>query len=124
MSAHEAIRKAVSSVVTDTNQAAKISDAVFIALDNGGWFTTDNDHLAMLRATLQVIHTATMNPDTPARELSPLTRRLQDLSREVTTLEERQRQERGERGNSGRTGTGKGSVSDSGSAGSFDPTKV
>jgi hypothetical protein len=123
VSAHEAIRDAVNELVKDAKQAAKISDAVFVALDSGGWFTTDNDHLAMLRTTLRVIHKATMDPETPRRELSPLTRRLQDLSGEVTTLEERQRKERGERGNS-RTGAGKGSVPDSGSAGSFDPTKV
>jgi hypothetical protein len=71
VSAHEAIRDAVNELVKDAKQAAKISDAVFVALDSGGWFTTDNDHLAMLRTTLQVIHKATMDPETPRREHYP-----------------------------------------------------
>jgi DNA-binding phage protein len=117
MSAHEVIRNAVNEHVKDAKQAAKISDAVFTSLDVGGWLTTDNDHLAMLRSMQQVIRKAMLSEDTATKDISPLTRRLQDVSREVTTLEERQNQE-------GRSKRGK--PDDDGTAGStaFDPSTI
>jgi hypothetical protein len=116
VSAHEAVCEAVNTQVKDAKQAAKISDAVFTALDSGGWLTTDNDHLAMMRTTLQVIHKAVMDPETARKDISPLTRRLQDLSALVTTLEEKERGEaRIRRGSTNTNGA---------SAAKFDNSKI
>lgn len=116
MSAHEAIRKAVDSVITDTAQAAKVSDAVFVALDTAGWFTTDSDHLAMMRTLLQHNYSLATNPETNARDVAALTNKVQSLSKEVATLEERARQE--SRQNRGRNSAG-GTADEK-----FDPDKV
>lgn len=100
MPAHDVIRKAVDKLVkSDAKLAARIANEVFTELDNNGWLTTDNDHLAMMRATLTRIHNAVTDPDCSTRDLASLTRRLQEFSREVTTLEERQRQEKSSGGN-------------------------
>jgi hypothetical protein len=117
MSAHEVIRNAVNEHVKDAKQAAKISDAVFTALDVGGWLTTDNDHLAMLRSMQQVIRKAMLSEDTATKDISPLTRRLQDVSREVTTLEERQNQE-------GRSKRGSTDTNSAAAGKSFDPADI
>lgn len=93
MSAHEVIVDAIEKHVKDHKQAIKIGNEVFTALDNGCWFTTDDDHLALLRSMRKRIADAVSDPDTAPRDLASLTRRLQDVSREATTLEEKQRQE-------------------------------
>jgi hypothetical protein len=116
MSAYEVIAKALDPFIKDHKVLVKACNALTAELDNGGWLTTDNDHLAMMRAALQKIHQHVMDPDCAARDVAALTNRLQQFSAEVTSMEERQRQE-GRINNSGNTNT------DS-PAGGWDPRSV
>lgn len=61
-------------------------------------------HLDLLRKMKARIQDAVFDPDCPPRDLASLTRRLQDISREINELEERAKRE----GKSnGRAGTAK-----------------
>lgn len=115
MPAHDVIRKAVDKLVkNDAKLATRIANEVFTELDTGGWLTTDNDHLAMMRTALRRIHDAVSDPDCSARDLAALTNRLQQFSQEVTTMEEKQKQEgKISRGNT-----------DTRTTGGFDSSKV
>lgn len=116
MPAHDVILTEVQKIMKDAKQATKIANAVFNELDTGGWLTTDNDHLAMMRKVLHRISDEVNDPDCSARDLAALTNRLQQFSRDVTTMEEKQRQEGRIKGN-GNTNSGA-----TGQA--FDPSKV
>ena len=51
------------------------------------------DHLKLLIATRERIAEVLANPECPIRDISPLTRRLQEVSKEIVALEEKERQE-------------------------------
>jgi len=51
------------------------------------------DHLALLKKMRLRISKSVFDDDTPPRDLAALTRRLQDIAREIDTLEERARAE-------------------------------
>jgi hypothetical protein len=59
-----------------------------------------DEHLRTLKNIRRIVNDAVVNGETPARDLASLTRRLQDVSREVTTIEERHRGEKLERSRS------------------------
>jgi len=104
MSAYEVIAKTLEPFIKDHKVLVKACNALTTELDNGGWLTTDNDHLAMMRAALQKIHQHVMDPECAARDVAALTNRLQQFSAEVTSMEEKQRQE-GRINNRGNTDT-------------------
>lgn len=112
MSAHAEVLENLEKLFpNDRKLAVKIANSVINVLDEGGWLTTDDDHLALLRQMKRRIAKAVAAEETPARDLASLTRRLQDISREVSTLEEKERQEKkGSKGDksdsSGRTPAG------------------
>jgi hypothetical protein len=105
MSAYEVITKTLEPFIKDPKALAKACNAVSTELDIGGWLTTDNDHLAMMRTALKRIHESVVDPDCTARDLAALTNRLQQFSAEVTTMEQKQAQE-GKINNSGNTHAG------------------
>jgi len=115
MSAYDVITKALEPFIKDHSVLVKACNAVSTELDNGGWLTTDNDHLAMMRSALQQIAGRVNNPDIADRDLAALTNRLAQFSAEVTSMEEKQRQEgRIKRGSTDRPARGKG----------FDPSSI
>lgn len=122
MPAVNVIADALEPFLKDAKLAIKLSNEVFTALDNGGWLTTDDDHLALLRSMRRRIAEAVNNPDCPARDLASLSRRLQDVSREVTTLEEKERQEGKKKG--GGTSGQSDSSGATGSSTPLDPAQI
>ena len=94
MSALDDALPILERVLKDRKQAIAIGNELITALDLAGWMTTDNDHLAMMRSALKVVHAAVIDPNTAPRDISSLTNRLQTLSKEVTSMEERARQEK------------------------------
>ena len=54
------------------------------------------DHRALLVAMRERIAQTISSPDCPPRDLSSLTRRLQDIAKEIETIDLRARQESGE----------------------------
>lgn len=111
MPAHDIIRLKTQQIVKDEKLATRIANAVHTALETEGWLTTDNDHLAMMRVALKRIADAVSDPECTARDLAALTNRLQQFSAEVTTMEEKQRQEgRIHRGSTNGTSKAKGKV--------------
>lgn len=117
MPAHDVILTEVETITKDPKLATRIANAVHTALDTGGWLTTENDHLAMMRVALKRIADAVSDPDCTARDLAALTNRLQQFSAEVTTMEEKQRQEGRIHRGSTRNGAAK-------AKGGFDNSKV
>lgn len=117
MPASDVIVDILEPILKDRKQAVKVGNEILTALDVGGWLTTNNDHLAMMRTALKRVHDAVVDPDCSARDLAALTNRLQQFSAEVTTMEEKQRQEekinRGSTGNGARKATGR-----------FDPSSI
>lgn len=109
MSAHSAVVERLEQMYpNDKKTAVRIANAVINTLDEGGWLTTADDHLALLRTIRKRIGTAVSAEETPARDLASLSRRLQDVSREIATLEEKERQET--KGSSGGKSTGSASA--------------
>lgn len=94
MTVNDSVMDAIESLVKDEKLRVKIVNAVVNELELHGWITTDSDHLAMMRGLLRVNHKAAMDPDIPARDLAAVTLKLMSLSKEVSTLEERAKQER------------------------------
>lgn len=64
------------------------------------------DHLKLLIATRELIANTLANPECPIRDISPLTRRLQEVSEKISTLEERERMEGKPSDRTGRKGGG------------------
>lgn len=56
------------------------------------------DHRALLVAMRERIATTVSNPDCPPRDLAALTRRLQDIAKEIESLDLKAKQEAGEDG--------------------------
>jgi hypothetical protein len=54
------------------------------------------DQLALLRALRDRVATSVQDPNCPARDLAALTRRLQDISRDIEALEAKAKQEAAE----------------------------
>lgn len=117
MPAHDVILTEVEKITKDPKLATRIANAVHTALDTDGWLTTENDHLAMMRVALTQVVAAVKDPDCSRRDLATLTRQLQQLSTEVTSMEEKQRQE-------GRISRGSTSNGARKAKGGFDPSKV
>jgi hypothetical protein len=63
----------------------------------------DDAHMKLLQKMRARIQNAIFEEDCPPRDLAALTRRLQDISREINELEERQRREGGSDGSTGST---------------------
>lgn len=112
MSAHAVVVERLEEMYpNDRKTAVRIANAVINVLDEGGWLTTGDDHLALLRTIRKRIATAVGNDETPARDLASLTRRLQDVSREISQLEEKERQESKGSSSGGKTSGGGGTAS-------------
>lgn len=58
------------------------------------------DHRSLLVAMRERIAVTVSNPDCPPRDLAALTRRLQDIAKEIESLDLKAKQEGGEDGNS------------------------
>lgn len=112
MSAHSVVVERLEEMYpNDKKTAVRIANTVINTLDEGGWLTTSDDHLALLRTIRKRIATAVSNEETPARDLASLSRRLQDVSREIATLEEKERQEKKGSSDGGKANGGSGTTS-------------
>lgn len=115
----DAIEPLLAKHGLDHKFAIKLANEAINALEVGGWHTTEDEHLATLRMMRKRIQQAVSAEETPARDLASLSRRLQDLSREVSQLEEKERQEKPKGGSDGTAGN-----SGATSSTAFDPTQV
>lgn len=90
----------------DHKLAIKVANAAINAAELGGWVTTNDEHLALMRTIRKRLSDAIADPECPARDLAALTNRMQAVSKEVTMLEEKERQEgRGKTNGSTTAGT-------------------
>ena len=111
----------------DKAEAAALASAIVEGLRRRAVAIVDEDeildrpdeHLQTLKSMRRIIRDALNSGETPARDLASLSRRLQDVSREVTTIEERHRDEKAERGGRAKNGSKAGAATGSGS-GSLD----
>jgi hypothetical protein len=84
-----------------------LADAIVDGLDRRGLVIAEmgdvieppDEHLRTLKSIRKIVREAIEN-DPSGRDLASLSRRLQDVSKEVTVLEERHRTEKAERGKS------------------------
>lgn len=82
-----------------------LADAIVDGLDRRGMVIADmgdvieppDEHLRTLKSIRKVVREAVENSSS-GRDLASLSRRLQDVSKEITILEERHRTEKSERG--------------------------
>lgn len=79
-------------------------------VDEGDVIGAADEHLQTLKSIRRVLREAVEDTDSK-RDLAALTRRLQDISREVTTIEERHR---GEKGKTANASNGRSTASTSG----------
>lgn len=120
MSAHQSIVDVIEPLLKDRKLAIKIANQAITALDNGGWFTTEDEHLAMMRRARLRLAKAIDDEDCPARDLAALINRMQAVSKEVTMLEEKEAQEK-----QGKRGGGSGKSNTAGTTDEpFDPTQA
>jgi len=61
----------------------------FTIADIDNVFSDPNEHLRLLKSMRRRLAEVVDNPDTPPRDLASNSRRLQDVSREVTSIEEK-----------------------------------
>jgi polyhydroxyalkanoate synthesis regulator phasin len=118
MTAQEVVADLLEKPLGDHKQAIRLSNEIINALDLAGWHTTEDAYLATLRVMLRRVVAVANDPDTPARDLASLSRQVQQLSKEVAALEEKERQEKPKGSTNGQSGTA-GSTSEQ-----FDPTKA
>lgn len=83
-------RKAPLRAVTAEDAAAKAAKRTVAEAAEGG------DHRELLVAMRERIARAVSNPDCPPRDLAALTRRLQEIAREIDQLDHRAKEEAGE----------------------------
>lgn len=102
----------------DKTQSAALADAITAGLARRGWVVAEvydvieppDEHLRTLKSMRRVIAEAVNSGETAARDLASLTRRLQDVSREVTTIEERHRGEKKGKPTNGNNGHSSGTA--------------
>jgi hypothetical protein len=115
---------ALTRVLLKTTEPQKVIDGMaklgFVIADQDEVFTP-GEHLLLLKRMRRRIAEEVENPETPARDLASLSRRLQDVSREITSIEEKLSAEKRTSGSSNTNGAPK--ASRSRKAG-FDPTQV
>lgn len=79
-----AVRKHLRAVGADEKAAKKLSVSEAAA---------SGDHRALLVAMRERIAQTVSNPDCPPRDLAALTRRLQDIAKEIESIDLRDREE-------------------------------
>jgi len=88
-------RQPLRAVASDEKPSAPKRLSITQAAETG-------DHLALLKAMRERVAKTVEDPNCPARELASLTRRLQELVREIDAIEARLRQEEAEDANGNR----------------------
>lgn len=126
----DVIVKCKAKIAPGTERA--LADAIVDGLGRKGIYLVgegvdgaaeSGSHLVLLKSMRRRIAEAVADPDCPARDLASLTRRLQDVSREITSIEEKLSAEQRASGSGNSNGTGRPGTNTSGDS-AFDPTTV
>lgn len=112
------LTKAAIAVLVDTMIEGLRRRGIAV-VDEGDVIGQPDEHLQTLKDIRRVLRDA-VNDTESKRDLASLTRRLQDVSREVITIEERHRAEKAQRGRTNTNGSTSNSAAASSSTGSLD----